>query len=254
MPAPIPRPKPETYRLTIAYDGTAYGGWQRQPNRVTVQELLERALSQLAGQPVSVHGSGRTDAGVHARAQIASAMLAVRHSPATILRALNAALPGDIRVLRIRRAPRGFHARLAARRKQYRYQIDCGAVADPFLRAYAWHHPKPLNVAAMRAAARALTGRHDFRALSANPLRPVENPVRTISKLTVTRRGNLITIAVVADGFLYKMVRSIVGALVKVGEGRLTVEQLRDLLRGKKRTALVETAPAQGLFLWQVSY
>jgi tRNA pseudouridine38-40 synthase len=127
-------------------------------------------------------------------------------------------------------------------------------VADPFLRMYAWHHPRPLDVAAMRAAARLLKGRHDFSALSVNPMRTVETTVRTISKLSVTKRRNILTVAVAADGFLYKMVRSIVGALVKVGEGRLTVWQLRQLIKARRRVALVETAPAKGLVLWRVFY
>jgi tRNA pseudouridine38-40 synthase len=147
-----------------------------------------------------------------------------------------------------------FHARFSAKGKEYHYQIDRGAVADPFLRAYAWHHPRPLNVAAMRQAARLLKGRHDFAALSANPMRVVETTVRTVAKLSVTRRENLLTITVVADGFLYKMVRSMVGALVKVGEGRVTGEQFQKLVKAKKRSALVETAPAHGLFLWRVFY
>ena len=201
-----------------------------------------------------VHGSGRTDAGVHAKAQVANCSFGTQLTTATLLRALNANLPVDIRVLRVQEVDARFHARFSAKGKEYRYQIDCGAVADPFLRAYAWHHPRPLNVAAMRRAARLLKGRHDFAALSANPMRPVETTVRTISKLSVTKRGNLLTIAVVADGFLYKMVRSIVGALVKVGEGRMTVEELQKLVKAKKRTALVETAPAHGLFLWRVFY
>ncbi len=242
---------PKTFKLTIAYDGTAYGGWQRQPNAVTVQELLEKALAKLAGQRVTVHGSGRTDAGVHARDQVASVRLTTQHSPRPLLRALNAQLPGDIRVLRVQEVDAKFHARFSAKAKEYRYQIDTGAVADPFLRRYAWHHPRPLDVPAMRRAARLMVGRHDFSALSAKSER---DPVRTVSKLTITKRGRLITIAVRADGFLYKMARSMVGALVKVGEGKLTVEQLRALMAGKRRTALVETAPARGLCLWRVFY
>jgi tRNA pseudouridine38-40 synthase len=248
------RTEGRSYKLTIAYDGTNYAGWQLQPHKKTIQQQLEQALEKIAGHPVRVHGSGRTDAGVHARAQVASVSCAINHEPSTILRALNANLAGDIRVLRVQTVDPKFHARFSAKGKEYRYQIDCGAVADPFLRAYAWHHPRPLNLPAMRNAARLLKGRHDFSALSANPLRPVENPVRTISKLTVTRHGDLLSIAVRADGFLYKMARSIVGALVKVGEGKLTVAQLRELVRAKKRTALVETAPANGLVLWKVFY
>lgn len=245
------RPEGRSYKLAISYDGTRYGGWQLQPNAVTIQGLLEAALETVHGSRFRVHGSGRTDAGVHARAQVASCSLVTRHSPQVLRSALNANLPEDIRVLRVQEVEEKFHARFSAKAKEYRYQIDTGAVADPFLRAYAWHHPRPLNVAAIRKAAALLKGRHDFSALSAKSER---DPVRTISKLAVTKRGNLLTISVRANGFLYKMVRSLVGALVKVGEGKLTVEQLRDLLRGKKRTALIETAPAHGLFLWKVFY
>jgi tRNA pseudouridine38-40 synthase len=236
------------YKLTIAYDGTGYGGWQRQPNTVTVQELVEKALEKVLGSRFTVHGSGRTDAGVHARAQVASVTLTTHHSPLTLLRALNANLPDDIRILRVQEVDASFHARFSARKKEYRYQVDCGAVADPFLRCHSWHHPRPLDLVAMRRAARLLKGRRDFSALAAKSDR---HPVRTISKLTLTKQGDLLTIAVTADGFLYKMVRSIVGALVKVGEGKMTVEELTAM---RKRTALVETAPAHGLFLWQVWY
>jgi tRNA pseudouridine38-40 synthase len=241
-------------KLTIAYDGALYAGWQLQPNGKTVQEVVEGALAKIAGRAVRIHGSGRTDAGVHARGQVANCSLNTPLAAATFKRALNANLPEDIRVMRVQEVGAKFHARFSAKGKKYRYQIDCGAVADPFQRAYAWHHPRPLNLGAMRTAARLLKGRHDFSALSANPMRAVESTVRTISKLTVTKQGSLITITVSADGFLYKMVRSIVGALVKVGEERMTVEQLRELVKARKRTALVETAPAHGLFLWRVFY
>lgn len=242
------------FKLTVAYDGTQYGGWQLQPNIATIQGLLEAALRRIAGKRVVVHGSGRTDAGVHARAQVANCSLATDHRPLVLRAALNANLPEDIRVLRVQEVDAKFHARFSAKGKEYRYQIDAGAVADPFLRAYMWHHPRPLNLTAMRHAAKSLRGRHDFSALSANPMRPVERPVRTISKLSVTKQGDVVTIAVAANGFLYKMVRSIVGALVKVGEGRLAVEDLRKQIKAKKRTALIETAPAKGLFLWKVNY
>ena len=242
------------YRFTIAYDGTAYGGWQRQPNAVSIQQKLEEALTKIAGTAVTVHGSGRTDAGVHARAQVAHATFTTRHPPATLHRALNATLPDDIRVTGVKRVPAKFHARFSAKGKEYRYQIDTGTVPDLFLRRYAWQHPRPLDLTAMRRAAKLIIGRHDFTALSANPLRKINTPVRTITKLTISRRGQLVTIAVAANGFLYKMVRSIAGALVKVGEGRLTPDQLRGLIAGKRRTAVVETAPARGLFLWRVRY
>jgi tRNA pseudouridine38-40 synthase len=248
------QPKPRHFKLTVTYDGTHYAGWQLQPNGKTVQEVVELALAKIDGRGVRVHGSGRTDAGVHARGQVASCTLQTQLRASTLLRALNANLPEDVRVARVQETNAKFHARFSAKGKEYRYQIDSGAVADPFLRAYAWHHPRLLNVVAMQRAARLLKGRHDFSALSANPMRPVETNVRTVSKLSIVKEGNVITVAVAADGFLYKMVRSIVGALVKVGEGRLTVEELRGLVKAKKRTALVETAPAHGLFLWRVFY
>ena len=251
------------FKLTIAYDGTRYGGWQRQPNAMTVQELVEGALAKLTGARVVTHGSGRTDAGVHARAQVASCSFATRHTPLTIRRALNANLPEDVRVVRVQEVNAKFHARFSATGKEYRYQIDTGIVADPFLRPYAWHRSWKLDVTAMRRAARLFKGKHDFTALAASRVRrdaavvcgnSERTPVRTISKLTVTKRGELLTIAVAADGFLYKMVRSIVGALVKVGEGKMTAAQLAGIVKAKKRVALVETAPAKGLFLWRVDY
>ncbi len=236
------------FKLTIAYDGTDYGGWQLQPNAVTVQEVVGKAVEKVLGSRFTVHGSGRTDAGVHARAQVASCSLATHHDSQTLLRALNANLPDDVRIVRVQEVDARFHARFSAKRKEYRYQIDCGAVVDPFLRRYAWHHPRSLDLTAMRQAARLLKGRRDFTALSAKSER---SPVRTVSKLAITKRGSLLTIAVAADGFLYKMVRSIVGALVKVGEGKLTAKELAAM---HKRIALVETAPAHGLFLWRVWY
>jgi tRNA pseudouridine38-40 synthase len=242
------------FKLTVAYEGTNYGGWQFQPNAVTIQGQLESALKRIAGKRVVVHGSGRTDAGVHARAQVANCSLVTNHRPLVLRAALNANLPDDIRVLLVQEVNARFHARFSAKGKEYRYQIDAGAVANPILRAYAWHHARPLDLAAMRRAAKLLRGRHNFSALSANPMRPVETPVRTIRKLSVTKRRNAVTVAVAADGFLYKMVRSIVGALVRVGEGRLAVDNLHTLIKAKKRSALVETAPAKGLFLWKVSY
>ncbi len=242
------------FKITMAYDGAAYGGWQQQPNRVSVQQVLESALARIEGERVVAHGSGRTDAGVHARAQVVSCAMNTKLEPAVLLRALNANLPDDARVTHVQRVPPGFHARFSAKSKEYRYQIERGPVADPFRRWYAWHHPQALDVVAMRRAARVLTGRHDFRALSANPMRPVSSTVRTVSKLTISQRDDLLTIAVRADGFLYKMVRTIVGALVRVGEGKMSAEDLSVLLRERARPVRIETAPAHGLFLWKVWY
>jgi tRNA pseudouridine38-40 synthase len=228
-----------------------------QPNGTAVQEVVERAVERIFGVKARVHGSGRTDAGVHAQAQVAH--FQIPRARATIplkkLRhALNGALPPDVRVLKAEQAPDGFHARFSAHEKTYRYQIYCGEVMDPFLRRWAAHSPRSLDVAAMRRAARVLVGQHDFAAFSANPQREQESTVRTLKRLSVTRRGNVVSITATADGFLYKMVRSLAGALLKVGAGKLTVEDIRRILASKQRTALVETAPPQGLCLVKVRY
>ncbi len=245
------------YKLTLAYDGTDYAGWQAQPNGTAVQEVVERAIEKVFGVKARVHGSGRTDAGVHAMGQVAhfQAPKARATIPLKRLRiALNVALPGDVRVVKVEVAPEGFHARFAAKEKTYRYQIWCDGVMDPFLRRWALHWPRPLDVAAMRRAARVLVGRHDFAAFSANPQREQESAVRTLKRLAVSQRGAMVTITATADGFLYRMVRSLTGALLKVGAGRLTVADIERILASKQRTAVVETAPPQGLFLVRVRY
>lgn len=246
-----------TYKLTLAYDGTNYAGWQVQPNGTAVQEIVERAVERIFGVKARVHGSGRTDAGVHAFGQVAHFQIPAakaRIPLKNLRRALNGVLPPDVRVLKVANAPPEFHARFSAKAKTYRYQIFCGEVMDPFLRLYALHSPRPLGVTVMRRAARVLVGRHDFAAFSANPQREQESTVRSLKKLSVARRGKLVTITATADGFLYKMVRSLTGALLKVGAGKLTAVDIKRILDSKTRTALVETAPPQGLFLVKVKY
>lgn len=241
-------------KLTIAYDGSDYAGWQVQPGRPTVQGEVEAALTRLTGQPVKVHGSGRTDQGVHAMGQVAHADLETRLAPAALLKALNALLPPAIRVLRVARAPADFHARRSAVGKEYRYLIWNGAILPPFQRRYRAHVRTPLDVAAMRRAAADLVGRHDFAAFTANPNRAVESTVRTLSLLSVTRRGHEVVIRAGSDGFLYKMVRSLAGFLIRVGEGALPPDAARQILHSRERTARVPTAPPEGLFLWRVEY
>lgn len=246
-----------TYKLTLAYDGTDYAGWQVQPNGTAVQEVVERAIERIFGDKARVHGSGRTDAGVHALEQVAHFQILkarARIPTANLRRALNGVLPPDVRVLKVKQATADFHARFSAHEKTYRYQIFCGDVMDPFLRRWAAHWPHPLDVAAMRRAARVLAGRHDFAAFAANPQREQESTVRTLKRLSVAQRGKLVTITATADGFLYKMVRSLAGALLKVGAGRLSTADIERILKSKTRTALVETAPPQGLFLVKVKY
>ncbi len=245
------------FRVNLAYDGTAYAGWQVQPNGLTIQEVLEKALEKLSGQRVVAHGSGRTDAGVHAEGQVVSCQLPTdgrRWRPKILQKALNAILPHDIRVLRVASVPPKFHARFSAKRKTYRYQVYCGRVMNPFMRRYALHHPKPLDLAAMRRAAKLFVGKKNFAALSANPQRAVESTVRRVTRCSVQHDGMMILIRVTADGFLYKMARTIAGALIKVGQGEVTLDELRSYWRDGRRTSLIETAPAHGLILEKVTY
>lgn len=242
------------YRMTLAYEGTPYAGWQVQPGRRTVQGELESALARITGEEPRVHASGRTDAGVHARAQVAHFDLARRWHPAELAAALNAVLEPTIRILSLSRAAADFHARYSAKAKEYRYFVWNARVCPPFLFRYRAHVDTPLDVWAMRRAARWLRGRHDFAAFSANPQRAVEGTVRTLQKLEIRQRGAEVVIIARADGFLFKMVRSLAGYLVRVGQGAIAPEQTPTILRSRVRTALVPTAPPEGLFLWRVIY
>ncbi|MCE9615611.1 MAG: tRNA pseudouridine(38-40) synthase TruA [Lentisphaerae bacterium] len=245
---------PQRYKMRIAYDGTSYAGWQLQPNALTVQEVVEKALATVCGERPRLHGSGRTDQGVHARAQVSHFDLGRAVPTRRTMVSLNAVLPPDIRVLGLTRAAADFHARRSARGKEYRYFIWNDEVLPPFIRCYRAHIRKPLDVSLMREAARQLVGRHDFAAFSANPNREVETTVRQVTELRVTRRGSEITIAARGEGFLYKMVRSLAGFLIRVGEGAVPPAHARDILASRERTARVPTAPASGLFLWKVWY
>src|SRR5215470_16834116 len=215
-------------KFTLAYDGTRFVGWQRQAEGESIQGLLEEALARFEGAPVTVHGAGRTDAGVHALGQVASASVTFTHPTATVVRALNAQLPEDIRVLDVADAAPDFHARFSARAKTYRYQIRAGTVGDPFTRAFVWQLPEPLNVAAMTDAAAALVGRHDF-AVFQSAGTEVASTVRTIvqSEFSTTERPErLLVYEITADGFLRHMVRAIVGTLVDIGRGWRPAESI----------------------------
>ena len=246
----------QRWRAKIAYDGSAYGGWQVQPGRVTVQGELENALERLWGMPTRLHCSGRTDAGVHARAQVVhfDGPLLRRWETAKLQRALNASLKPDIRVLAVDKVAADFHARFSAKAKEYRYFIYNNPVLLPFLRAYRCHVYKGLDLAAMQKAAGYLIGEHDFAAFSANPHREVDGTVRHLQCLKVQRRGPEIVIKAQGDGFLYKMVRSLAGFLIRVGNGEIAPEEAAVILDSKIRTARVPTAQPQGLFLWKVMY
>jgi tRNA pseudouridine38-40 synthase len=243
------------FKLTVAYDGTAYAGWQVQPHHLSVQQVIEEALQGIVGHAVKVHGSGRTDQGVHARGQVAHVDLTSRLSAESVCRALNGRLPKDIRILKASRVKSDFHARRSAEGKEYRYFVWNDAMVLPDKRLYAAHAYRPLNVAAMRAAAAFFVGRHDFASFTANPQREVATTVRSIYAFSVSKKGKEIVLRVSGEGFLYKQVRSMAGFLLRVGEGAEPPEAVRELLAScAPRKARVPSAPAQGLFLWRVWY
>jgi tRNA pseudouridine38-40 synthase len=240
-------------RLELAYDGTAYQGWQIQADAPTVQGLLLTAARALLGPDVRVMGASRTDAGVHALRQTVSVATDARLPAPSIQAALNATLPRDIRVLDAREATAGFDARRAATGKRYVYLIDNGPVASPLLRRHAWHVARALDVGAMRAALRVLRGRHDFSAFRAAAGRD-HDPVCEVRALHVLRRRSRLVIAVSADRFLHHMVRNIVGSAVEVGRGARSPVWMSEVLRGRDRRRAGPTAPAQGLALVRVLY
>jgi tRNA pseudouridine38-40 synthase len=243
--------------LTVAYDGSGYAGWQFQPDKPTVQGTIEAAWRQITQEDARISAAGRTDAGVHALGQVAGIVTASRLSDGDLLRALNAVLPDDVAILAIEPVPAGFHATRDAVGKTYRYQIHNGRVPNVFDRHYAWHYPQPLDAAAMNAAGQALLGRHDFSSFeTAGSERP--DSIRTIHELSVERgEGELagrITLEVRGDGFLYNMVRTIVGTLVEVGKGARDVNWPAEVLAACDRRQAGQTAPPQGLFLVRVEY
>lgn len=254
------------YRLTVAYDGTNYYGWQRQPEHLGIQQAIEDALAPFErnatkvvpeGEPsITVFGSGRTDAGVHARRQIAHFDLEREIRPLNIQRALNATLPPDIRILEAEVAEPEFHAQFSAHGKEYRYFIWNAEVMPPHRRLYAAHVRNPLNLDAVRDAAARFVGEHDFAAFTVNPHRVVRTTVRRVTAIDVvtSEEGKLVEFRVRGGGFLYKMVRSISGFLISVGLGREKPEAVDEVLASCTRTARVESAPPQGLFLWDVWY
>lgn len=255
-----------TLKLTVSYDGTRFVGWQRQAEGVSIQGLLEEALARFEGAPVAVHGAGRTDAGVHALGQVASVQITSAHPTDAVARGLNASLPQDVRVTDVQEAAVDFHARFSARSKTYRYLLRNAALVSPFERAFVWHVPEALDLDAMRTAARALVGRHDFAAFRSTGSDTKET-VRTISRseiltqpgwalLGATREDDatLLAYEISGDGFLRHMVRAIAGTLVEIGRRQRPAASMAALLAGGSRAQAGATAPPQGLFLVRVVY
>lgn len=244
-----------TLRLTIAYDGTRYAGWQAQPKapKPTVQGTLQRVLARIIREPVRVVASGRTDAGVHALAQVAHVRTRSSVACERLLRSLNHLLPRDIAVLQVEEASPTFHARFDARRKRYRYRLCTAAVVSPFVRPYVVHVRSPLNVSRMRREAKTLLGRHSFRAF-ARASRWRDGVRHVITAIEVRRRREEVHIEVEGTGFAHTMMRSIVGTLLDVGRGRRPLGTIRRMLTTGDRRLAGATAPAKGLVLIGVLY
>jgi len=245
------------FKLTVAYDGTCYEGWQVQKTGLGIQQRVEEALAELFPAASCAHSSSRTDAGVHALGMVVHVEVPRAQFKMPVRKlalALNAHLPEDIRVLSAVRAPEDFHARFDATGKQYRYFVWNHAAMNPLLRHTAWHVTRALDVRAMREAARRFVGRHDFKSFAANRGYDPGSTIRVLARCDLKRSGALLTFVIEGDGFLYKMCRGIVGTLVQVGLGRFRPEAVRPMLAHRDRREAGMTAPAHGLVLWRVFY
>jgi tRNA pseudouridine38-40 synthase len=246
---------PRTIRLDLAYDGTGFRGWatQRDPEIRTVEGVLGAAFEELLREPVSLSVAGRTDAGVHARGQVASIRTGSSRTPDQIRDFLNGRLAPEVSILDVRQAANGFDARFSASAREYRYTIDTSETPDPFTGRFTWHRPREFDLTAMRRAASALLGTHDFASFCLRPVagRPT---LRDLQRLTIRRDGDLVVVGLRANAFLHQMVRIVVGTLVDVGQGRLTAADVRRILAARDRSEAPKAAPARGLTLERVVY
>lgn len=242
------------YKLLLQYDGTKLNGWQKQGNTDnTIQGKLEAILEKMYEEYIEIHGSGRTDAGVHACAQVANFHAPAKFSTAEIKKTLNEYLSKDIRVLHVETADERFHARLTATGKTYEYRIDNGDIANVFQRKYTMREENPLDLEAMRKAAVHFLGTHDFKTFCANK-KMKKSTVRTITSIVIEQQEGIVSIRYTGNGFLYNMVRILTGTLIEVGRGKLMPEEMPGILEAKDRGAAGFTAPAQGLYLIEVTY
>jgi tRNA pseudouridine38-40 synthase len=242
-----------TFKLTLEYDGTGYAGWQRQPGQPTIQAEMEAALQRIVQTRIAVIGAGRTDAGVHALGQVASFRTDRALMPREWIKALNAVLPSDIAVRSVEQAADDFHARYSARMKVYRYRILNRRERSVFERTRAWHVRKPLDVEAMREGAALLIGRHDFSSFQDSQT-DTKDPVCRMCRLDLIEAKAVLRIELEADRFLKQMVRTIVGTLVEIGQGKRFPKAMKDILDAHDRREAGYTAPPHGLYLVRVTY
>jgi tRNA pseudouridine38-40 synthase len=244
-----------TIRLTLAYDGTGFRGWARQPDPSTrtIEGVVAAQLERVLREPVKLAVAGRTDAGVHARGQVTSFSTASSIPPERLRKALNSALAPEVVVLDARGAPEDFHARYSAKSREYVYRIHEATMPDPFTARFVWHRPGHLRLTPMREAARSLVGEHDFASFCRHP-EGDRSTIRHLRQLTVVRHGDDVTIRSVANAFLRQMVRTLVGTLVAVGEGKLEAGSIPEILAARDRGAAGSPAPTRGLTLERVVY
>lgn len=238
------------FKITIAYDGTDYAGWQIQPNAPTIQETIEKVLTQIIQKTISITGSGRTDAGVHANGQVAHFIL---EEGSISLKSLNGLLPRDIRIFSLEEASPTFHARFSAKEKTYLYHVTTDKVQSPFQRRYAHHNTFPLDLEKIFEALPHFIGTKNFTSF-ANELSPSRNPQKTLHELAFIKTETGFTLKFRGDGFLYKMVRNITGTLLDIGRGKLDAASLPSIFESKSRSFAGKTAPPHGLFLHEVLY
>lgn len=244
-------------KLTLAFDGTAYAGWQVQKVGLGVQQKIEEALNQLFPSVQRIHSSSRTDTGVHALGMVAHVDIPqneFRMQMRKLPLAVNAFLPSDIRVMKAQRVPEHFHARFHASGKQYRYYVWNHPAMNPLQRTTAWHVPRKLDFAAMKQAAKTFLGTHDFKSFAANRDYEMETTVRTLTRCNLRRSGHQLAFIIEGNGFLYKMCRGIVGTLIQVGLGKIPASDMKKVLEQRDRRVAGMTAPAHGLVLWKVYY
>ncbi|MDP8218119.1 MAG: tRNA pseudouridine(38-40) synthase TruA [Candidatus Theseobacter exili] len=246
--------KKRNIKIKLEYDGTEFAGWQVQPEMRTVQGSVETSLNKLTGEKIRVIGAGRTDAGVHAKGQVAHFSTSTRLTENTLLRGINALLPKDVVVLSAEEVTDTFHARFSAVKKTYCYSVWTAKISSPLHRRITFHYPHVLSITEMQKAAAVLVGSHDFASFASNRGKPEASTVREIMRFDIIKADSLLRLIIEADGFLYKMVRRLAGTIIEVGRGKISMEELKDILMKANRKYGGPNLPPHGLCLEKVVY